>query len=827
MNWMTRGWVKSLSVKLVCGAVVILMLVICVQSVSALTIEVSPSPVDVSFSFNQPKDTAQYEVTRTITLKNLNPDPNAMVSGTISSIDRDGITITPDPSSFTLHGGESTSITLTIVASPSAPEMEKRPFTLNVGGENLLVTVTITYYALLEVSPASIDFGVIHRSDNPTGTVTIREVYGYKGVDITSRLSGNSWLTARLDGSTVEKGSPVTVTFHLTPGKDIEQNIYSWTFYLSTSTPHTTISPSMIEIKVYILMPPKLGSIDDQEFELKFDKPRGTVSEYDGYVDLEVSNEGDERMYYDSKIIEYPGELIIRVNNGSGSVSKKSSKNMRVHLITPYDTYEGSYYVRLEITATDETGKYNAGREDAEITLEIKWPVDFNISSTSPYFTESPLSIDFGAIELKERGYEKKSTDLTLTEYYDYKAVRSVRFYTPDEYGKWLKAEQYFTQIPSGGSRDVTLTIEPGLEAVPKVYTWDYSISAYEVEPKRIEIKAKIVPINIPQLTEGIRSFRESALYERYPSSEVIIINGVELLEAAEEREVGTEDWKKIPFLTKSTLSLLASLNDALQFADNKLYGDAVESLWTAWVSTSSISSNSDLNTWALSGYARALSLSADKTLDEVLLDEAEMFKTRGAEFKNSVEHAVATGNISGLQEEENVLNAALFYQYAATMFTMLGDDGKRMDCLHEASVLMDQHDTLVNDANELWIRAEQNIADSKEHDLTRVGDWYLLLNPYNYDTFSANYRSAEHYLEEAAKKYRIAGELLMYRNTRSDLQSVQSEGDYIFFLFFLASVLYAAAFIIILYQIFMGTMAYIRDMDESDRGDIVVKELP
>ncbi len=799
--------------KIAIGVVVLFALLSCVQTASALDIEVSPSHRDVSFSFGQTIDNTASPSFTITNNENFTVSDNIIIPSTPSHI-----TIT-GPSSFTCGAKSTTTVQFTIVASPSpSGEDETHTFTIDIGGKPVAITVTIIYYAKIEVSRSSIDFGRVHRTDNPSEMATISEVYGYKTVDIGSRITGNSWLTATLTGHTVKKGSPVTITFQLNPGQYPDHNEYSWTFSLSSTTSHTTISPSSIHIEAYILMPPKLGKLYDEYQEIKFDRPKGTVSKYDRYIDVRVRNEGDETMYFNSWFTEYPSGITIKIENPSGSVSGKSSENIRLHVTAPYDAPEGTYYGRLYIDAG------GAGQGNVDITIVVKWPVDFTISSTSVYFTPSPPSIDFESLELKELGYEKKRVNLTLTEVYRYKPVRNLRFSTSGEYGKWLKEELEFLEIPPGESGNITLKIEPGLEAVPKYYSWKYYISAYEISAKRIDVKAKIVPINIPEMIEYLNSFRESPLHDGYPSSEVIISNGVWMLEVVEGSEIGAEDWKKIPVLMKGTLSLLSSLNDGIMSSEEENYGKAVENLVSASVSTSTIGSNSKLNNWDISGYAKDISTGADKTTEEVLTDEAKKLELRGWNIKKAVEHAMAMDDISGLKEEENVLESALSYQYAATIYGLLKDKEKRIECNYEESRLMDKHDELVSDATDRRIKAEKKIMNAEENDLIRISDVYLLLNPYNYDTFSESYGSAEKYLEDALKNYKVAGESLMAEETEKKLNEVKRKRSYILSLFFLACILYGAAFIYTINRVIMGTMAYMRDMYEREVGDIIVK---
>ncbi|MCW3142240.1 MAG: hypothetical protein N2V72_08760, partial [Methanophagales archaeon] len=160
---------------------------------------------------------------------------------------------------------------------------------------------------------------------------------------------------------------------------------------------------------------------------------------------------------------------------------------------------------------------------------------------------------------------------------------------------------------------------------------------------------------------------------------------------------------------------------------------------------------------------------------------------------------------------------------YAAIIYGLLDNKEKRLECSYEESLLMDKHDELVSDATDLRIKAEGNISNSKENDLVRIGDLYLLVNPYKYDTFSANYGSAKGNLEDASSKYKVAGESLMADDTKRRLNEVKSERRNILFVFFLASIFYGIAFIYAIIRVITGTMTYMRDMYEREMGDIVV----
>jgi len=809
-----RGKNRMIAIALLICAGMIMIITTSTIECAGASSAISVTPPTVNISFDSPtKDTFTADSTVTIT----NNGENAT---NVSIIPRyDFLIITP--CEFTLNSGEPRQIT--IEADKSANEGSYTVRIITDTDTETSITVNIIYCAKITVSTSHIDFGEVASTSTVSKEITLSEEYGYKTVsDVTiTRISGeNDWVKpSQSSGITVSSFQDKHIRFTLTPGPpdySRRDNRYTWKFSIRSDSRCVTVTPATITIEARIMRPAKLGEVAHaKKLNLKFDKPRGTVMEYHRYTSLAIKNEGDEPM---TVRITRPPPLggYIHVDAPSKvTVAGRDTKELKLHITAPYDAPEGTYKGILHLDA----GK--AGKADVVISVVVIWPVDFNISSSSPYFSYPPLSIDFGSLQLKDRGYEQRRLNLTLTEYYRYKPVRNLRLYAEGEYSNWLKERHDFALIPPGESRNITIVIQPGLEAVPKQYSWTYYLSAREISAKRVQIRAKIVPLNIPEMIKYLDAFRESQLHRSYPSSEYIISNGTELLRDIERSEIGVEDWRKIPVLIRATLSLLDALNDSIIHSANRDYDHAVENLLAASVSTSTISSNSLLNNDRIFGYATEIAASADRTTREVVREEAKMLELRAWSVKKAVEHA--RDDISKLKEDENVLESALCYQHAATLYGLLNERQKRQECIYEKSKMMDWHDELVSDATDLRIRAEGIISDSRERDLVRVWNRYLLLNPYNYDTFSTSYETAEGYFERASHKYRLAGESLLYRDTISELKELEAERSSIISLFFFSCILYAIIFLYALNRIVRGTMAYLKDTYEREIGDIMV----
>jgi len=810
-------------------AIVVAVFALClllVNNVAADSISVTPTTIEVSKVFDQPKDTTPYFTTSpkvTITNNEVNRTVKYRVSSTTGEI-----AISPDISSGsgTINPGNSVSVSLTITLSSS---LDENTYTREIAVTDvetdkhypIKIFIAITHNAKLKVSPTSVTFDTIGATGSASKSVTFSETLGYKSIEV-SLTGGDEWVTVSDEDKkfTVSKDNPKTVTFTFKPRGVTRDNCvryHSWTYSVSSTEGAGSYT---IDLKGEICCPAKL-SYDHHPATttITFNRPKTEHHTYQATAKIRVSNTGCEQMHLNPPRLTSPsGGVSLSVKKYPSYVSGYSSGYIEIAISAPYDAPEGTYYGYLDIDA----GGAGHGK-NVPIPIVILWPVDFTISSTSPYFSSSPLSIEFGSLELKEHGYDTKNLSLRLTEYYGYKPVENLRFSSRDERRDWLKEERDFLAIPAGGTGNVILRIEPGLEAVPKHYSWQYYISAREISAKRIDITAKIVPMNISDMIKRFESFRNSPLYRRYPASENIISNAIGLLGDVERSDVGAEDWQKIPVLTKGSLSLLSSLNDSITYYEEQSYGNAVEALWTAWVSLSIIDANYELNNRDIKGYAKDSAAGADRLTEEVLRAEAKMLELRAWNIKKAVEHAMPTNDISKLEEEENVLEAALSYQYAATLYGLLNDKEKRLDCSYEETRMMDKHDDLVSAASDLRIQTENIILNAKEKDLNRVWDTYVLSNPYNYDTASGSYETAGQYLEEATKKYRLAGEVIMARDTEEDLHDLRSEWRYMQSLFFMVAIVYGAALIYVLTRIIRGTIAYMNDLQEREIGDVVV----
>lgn len=802
-DWEKNSYFRSL----ITIIVPLVLLVFLCTGAEAADITVTSLHRDVSLSFGETADNTAYT---SFTITN-NENTTAAGNIRILSTPPPHISIT-GPSTFTCAPYSSTTVNFDIIASPSSSgEDETHTFEIDIGAERVTITVTIKYYAKIVVSPASIDFGTVNRHDSPSKTVTISEVYGYKDVTATiSRTSGNDWVTVIPSSSfSIPKGSSRDVTFQLSPGYPT-YNDYAWTYSLSTDVAGAV----SIKIDAYILMPPRLGYLDDKSLTISFDKRRGTQPTYERIIDLTVRNDGDETMYFETRVIRLPSGINIQIDNPSGSVPGKSRKTVKLRIIAFYDAAEGEHPAAVRVDAG------SAGQKDADISVKIKWPVGLVLSHAN---------IDFGSLEFKDGGYEKRAFMITLTEIYDYKSVKRIALSKSGVYSGWLEAakEDDFEDIPPGASRTVTIAIQPGLEAVPGPYTWDCDFISLNAAKKPLHITAKIVPINISMARSEFENLRRSELAATCASADTALRDAIYILDQIERGDASPspDDWEKLVILIRSTADLITTLDKAYESLEGGFFDEAVRKSVAAWVISDTIASHSEIEDRTIRPYTTDIRDRSSDLVDDFLRYEVDSFTTNAYEMRESVSEAAESGDITGLKAGEDANNAARSYRNAEIIYRLLGDEANRRAARYGYDDMVVIHDDLVSDAGHLRFTSEKRIATTEEEDFTAIGNRRLLLNPYNYDTASQGYKTAISNLEDASKKYRIAGETLLLEETDKEISDLKSTWFYIFMLFLIVSLAYAFLLCYVTLRIIKGTVHYLADIkSEIDLGDFLIR---
>jgi len=418
---------------------------------------------------------------------------------------------------------------------------------------------------------------------------------------------------------------------------------------------------------------------------------------------------------------------------------------------------------------------------------------------------------------------------IILTEIYDYKSVKHVAFSKTGAHADWLTSlnEDDFEDIPPGEMRNVTITIQPGLEAVPGPYAWECEFISLNAGGKPLDFAAKIVPINISMTKSELDDLRGSELVSVFSQADTALQNAIYILNRVEKEGSGpsSDDWKALIVLIRSTGTLVTTLDKAVGLLEEGFYDEAVTESVSAWVMSDTIVSHSEIWDEGIRPYALNIRNAATDLLDDVLRYEVDLLTTTADGVAASVREAAESGDITGLERNEDANNAARAYRNAELIYTLLGDEADRRDARRNYELMVSLHDDLVSDAGNLRFTSEKLVEAANEGDFTAIGNRRILLNPYNYDTASEKYTMAILHLEDASKRYRIAGEMLLLEDTDKERNDLEREWLYLFMLFLVISLAYAFLILYAALRIIRGTVHYLYDIrSERDLGGFLLR---
>lgn len=779
--------------KLIIIGILLIILCTCIAaSAQQPTIDVSPQQINVDFAFNIPKSSnPHYSKTVSLDISN-NGDSELIIYSITSSNPNSYITITVlNNQQFSIPNGSSKSISISVSADKESGEGTYTGYisiVSNAETKEVDIKVTITHYASIEVIPSTLSFGRVGRTQTPTETLTIKETLGYKSaenIQIT-KISGNNWINVGSYPSTIPAGGSINVDFTMIESKNPDYNNYTWKYQISSSN----AGSAEVTINAYLLLPAKLGDIPNFEVSFLFNKPKGTVSRYRNNVYIKLKNIGDETLNlssYSLKIIKVPsGGIYFDVSNipSTITIQGKETKEVKLTVNAPYDTPEGIYNGKILVDAG------SAGSDYSEITIKIEWGVEVSIS---------PLKIDFESVEVKK----SKSKAVHIQELIGYKSVKVDL--SKISGGGWLDISKTSLIVPAGKSTKIDLTLAPRGDAIPgKTYKWKYYVKIQYIGTKIIEVSAKILPIDLTELKNNIQNMRRTPIYKKYTEVENIISNSADMLYQSEKRPISTEDWKHVPQVGSGVSLLLNSLNDAEVLIDNGEHNNAFKEIVMASVSSEIIKVHANLiSDKEVRKYAVAIQQNTKSLMNTIQTNSAIYFE------KEAI-----------LKQSENLIESEKAYRNAATLFHLLGNTEKELKYKNKAYRMLIEHDKLVEEANNGRIKAAHLINNIKESEMINILGKSLLLNPFNYDTTIEGYNTAKSMYTNASRQYRLAGELLLNKDTEEELKSLENSMRSILIIFYFACVFYAIIFVYSIKRIIIGMMDYWNDINEKDLGN-------
>lgn len=777
-------------------AVALAVFVLCLllaSLASADSVSVTPTMIDVSIAFDKPKATTPSFTTSTsFTIRN---NVNKTVAYSVSDITSEsGITISPSPPSGSIDPYGSASVSLTITLSSSLGEGFHTGNVRVVGdGEShtILIRISITHKAKLEVSPTSLTFDIIGASGSTSKTVTFSETLGYKPIDVSlTRISGNEWVTASSYSFTVNKGGSQTITFRFEPRGVTRDNCvryHSWTYSVSSTEGAGSYT---INLNGEICCPAKLSYDYRSSTTISFNRPKTEQYTYHATAKIKVSNEGCEQMHLNSPRLTSPsGGVSLSIKNYPSYLNGFSTGYIEIDISAPYDTPEGSYTVSVSIDASA------AGSGSAEVWVSIKHEAKLTVT---------PTVVNFWDVEI----LKEESRTVTLKEELGYKSARNIVI-TKRSGPEWISVQPASIYgIPAGESDNVIFTLKFRGDAIPgKEYDWIYEVTSDSGE-KTISLSGRAMPIDNSKVLSELAGMRNTKLYRKYPQKTEAIISNCEKMKAtAKGTTLTSEDWGHVELVLIQSLTFLKSLNAATEHLDNNDHDNAFQKIVIASTSAKSIEGNSKgIPNPTVKSYAWEASTAAGGLASNLLNGEVSYYTERAQTMSSS-----------------NFLEAVKACRNVATAYGLMQDSSNEREFARQAELLLKKHDELVEKANENRVETEKIIQEMKENELTRIGGDFALFNPFNYDTVSKGYLLAINRYTASVTTYDQAGEIRMSGDANKHLEELKGEWRFILTGFYAFMVIIVAVFAFVMFRSVKGMIAFIQDSNEEKLGDVVM----
>jgi hypothetical protein len=762
------------------------------STASADSVSVTPTELDVSIAFDKPKDTTPSFTTSTsFTIKN---NVNKTVVYSVSDITSEsGITISPSPPSGTIGPYGSASVSLTITLSSSLSEGgHTGKVKVEGDGEShtILIRISVTHKAKLEVSPTSLTFDIIGASGSTSKTVTFSETLGYKPIEVSlTRISGNDWVTASSNSFTVNKGGSQTITFRFEPSGVTRDNCvryHSWTYSVSSTEGAGSYT---INLNGEICCPAKLSYDYRSSTTISFNRPKTEQYTYHATAKIKVSNEGCEQMYLNYPRLTSPsGGVSLSIKNYPSYLNGYSSGYIEIDISTPYDTPEGSYTGSVSIDAGA------AGSGSAEVQVFIKHEAKLTVT---------PTVVDFQDVEI----LKEESRIITLKEELGYKSVRNILI-NKRSGPEWISAQPTSIYgIPAGGLDNVIFTLKFRGDAIPgKEYDWIYEVTS-DAGDTTISLSGRAMPIDNSRVLNDLAGMRNTNLYKKYPQKTEAILSNCEKMKAtAKGTTLTSEDWGHVELVLIQSLTFLKSLDVATEYLDNNDHDNAFQKIVIASTSSKSIESNSKgIPDLTVKSYAWEASTASGWLASNFLNGEVSYYTERAQAMSSS-----------------NFLEAVKACRNVATAYGLMQDSSNEREFAQQAELLLKKHDELVENANENRVEAEKMIQEMRENELTRIGGDVALFNPFNYDTVSKGYFMAIDRYTASVTMYNQAGEIRMSGDANKHLEELNGEWRFILIGFYAFMVIMVAVFAFILFRSVKGMIAYMQDSNEERLGDVV-----
>lgn len=612
-------------------------------------------------------------------------------------------------------------------------------------------------------------------------------------VNSVTAISVPSGISVSISGkpSTIAPYNMENVYFRITADSNANEGSQKVSIQVVTDGGTDTID---INFNVDVLKPAKLGNMNDESVNILFDKPKINTPYFSEITSTKLENVGDLTMSVSSVTATTPGGgITISITDKPNSIAARSSDNLAITVMAPSTTSEGRYTSKIKVDAGA------AGTETFDLDIMIKYGIVMDVSISN---------IDFGKVQI----YEKQSKSIIVSEELGYKSIEGITLsYTPIKiYGpdSNFMSSNSINHIPAAESRTIYSNLLFNGNAKPyKVYKWNLIITSNNTGSKTIPITASM-GLGVDERLGKLELLEK----ESSGDSEKIVKNIYTALtfsddETKKHPDTTLSELITVISLTDSTIDLVESYNEANKLILQKNHDSAIDYLIRGSIDVKMIETYSEqITNNQIKENINFIKITSNEMMGVLIQNEASY-------YENNI---LISPNVNTLQK----MNAN--YRLSE-LWGLLGNTEKESEYENKADEQNKEYNILVDSAKSKRLDAEKSISKLQSGILSKWGDTYVLLNPFNYDMLSDTHDNIIDDYNSAEDQYRLAGETGMANKTHLRFNQIMDTFQKTFLVFYIMTSFYVLLFAGVLTKSVRGLNSYKRDTEEVQLGNYLI----
>lgn len=579
-------------------------------------------------------------------------------------------------------------------------------------------------------------------------------------------------------------GSYGTVTVSFSVPSTSSTNRYTGVITVDGTEAGSKTMNLIMDVKT--LIPADLGSIGVRSTTILFDKPKGSVINFPGRIDVGLNNIGDSILSINSvSISSYPGNGIsLAISDYTKSISARGSGMASLAITAPVSASEGTYNGKITITTSKE-GRAGTETDTVDISVTIEYGIDMQISRSS---------ISFGDVAI----FEQKNDYIEIKETLGYKPIKYVTITGPEQ---WVGVSpKSIDNINAGESINININLYFDTHAeLRKNYEWIYSISSRNAGAKSLKVIAKNTPPDVIPTLDKVCGQKYNNNDKTREIAEKICRS---LKYGNENQNLNVLEFIDLISVATSTVDFLDSYMAATTSINNGDHNSAYEYLMKGVVSE------------------KMIDTFAGKIRNTNIINDVKSVNEESHNLINNLMEKEKGYYETESKKESDALQSMIAYERLSEMYEILGNEAESSRFEKLAKEKFDIHLKYSDSAKDSRLEANNQLRNMEENYLSMWGSQYIWVNPFYYGKISGDYKSIISKYESSIQNYRKAGEKGMGDKTESDLNNIKSEYNKRLTLFFVFTGIYSLLFIGMLSRTTKSMMAYVTDTSETRMGD-------